>query len=143
MGAGVACAGVLAWLVALSVFDIRTRRLPNFLTLPGATVVLVGAAVAGRGVPAVLGAAALFAVYLVVHLIAPSAMGAGDVKLAIGLGALTGAFGVDVWAVAALAAPLLTAAVALIVVLRCAESTVPHGPSMCVAAAAGCALAVL
>ncbi len=36
-------------------------------------------------------------------------MGAGDVKLAIGIGALTGAFGVDVWALAALGAPLLTA----------------------------------
>ena len=47
--------------------------------------------------------------YLLVHLVAPAAMGAGDVKLAIGLGALTGCFGVDVWLLAALAAPLLTA----------------------------------
>jgi leader peptidase (prepilin peptidase) / N-methyltransferase len=143
MWAGAAGAGVLAWLVALSTFDIRARRLPNYLTLPGAAVVLVGAVVAGRGVAGVLGAAALFAVYLVVHLIMPSGMGAGDVKLAIGVGALTGAFGVDVWALAALAAPLLTAGWAIVVMLRRAESTVPHGPSMCVAAAAGCALAVL
>ena len=62
-------------------------------------------------------------------------MGAGDVKLAIGVGALTGAFGPDVWLLAALAAPLLTAlwAVAL---ASAAGSAVPHGPSMCVAAAA-------
>ena len=136
-------AGVLAWLVALSAFDIRERRLPNYLTLPGAALVLVGAAVAGRTLAAVLGAAALFAVYLVVHLLAPSAMGAGDVKLALGVGALTGAFGVDVWILAALAAPLLTAAWAIGVTVRGIESTVPHGPSMCVAAVAGCALAVL
>ena len=143
MGAGVACTGVLLWLVALSAFDIRTRRLPNFLTLPGAAVMLVGAALLGRGVPAVLGAAALFAVYLVVHLIAPSGMGAGDVKLAIGVGALTGTFGIDVWALSALAAPMLTAGWAVVITLRRPASTVPHGPSMCLAAACGCALAVL
>ncbi|HJT93678.1 MAG TPA: A24 family peptidase [Mycobacterium sp.] len=143
MGAGLAGAGLLAWLVALSAFDIRERRLPNCLTLPGAAVVLIVAVAAGRGVPALLGSAALFAVYLVVHLAAPAAMGAGDVKLAIGVGALTGSFGIDVWALSAFVAPLLTAAWAIVAVIRRTESTVPHGPSMCVAAAAGCALAVL
>jgi leader peptidase (prepilin peptidase) / N-methyltransferase len=143
MGAGIAGACALAWLVVLSVYDIQTRRLPNVLTLPGAAVVLIVAVVAGRAVPALLGGAALFAVYLVVHVVAPAAMGAGDVKLAIGVGALTGSFGVDVWALAALAAPLLTAAWAIVAVIRRMESTVPHGPSMCAAAAASCALAVL
>jgi leader peptidase (prepilin peptidase)/N-methyltransferase len=66
-------------------------------------------------------------------------MGAGDVKLAIGTGALTGAFGMDVWTVSAVAAPLLTGVVAL---FRPANSTVPHGPSMCLSAAAATALAV-
>ena len=136
-----ACA--LVWLAALCVCDIRERRLPNVLTLPGAAAALVVAAVAGRGLGALLGAVALFAVYLVVHVLAPSAMGAGDVKLAIGVGALTGAFGVDVWILAALAAPLLTAAWATVAVIRRMESTVPHGPSMCLAAVAACALAVL
>ncbi len=134
---------MLAWLVALSAFDIRSRRLPNYLTLPGAAVMLLGATVLGRGGAAVLGAVALFAVYLVVHLITPSGMGAGDVKLAIGVGALTGTFGIDVWAASALAAPLLTAGFAVVIALRRAASTVPHGPSMCLAAAGGCALAVL
>lgn len=135
-------AGVLAWLVALSVFDIRSRRLPNFLTLPGAAVMLLGATVLGRGGAAVLGAVALFAVYLVVHMIAPSGMGAGDVKLAIGVGALTGTFGMDVWALSALAAPMLTAGWAVVVTLRRTASTVPHGPSMCLAAAVATSLAV-
>jgi leader peptidase (prepilin peptidase) / N-methyltransferase len=142
MGAGVAGVCVLVWLVVLSCVDIRDRRLPNCLTIPGAIVILVAAAAAGRGMPAVLGAAALFAVYLVVHLLAPAAMGAGDVKLAIGIGALTGSFGVDVWALAALGAPLITAAWAIVAVVRRSTSTVPHGPSMCLAAAAACALAV-
>lgn len=123
---------VLAWLAALSAFDIKQRRLPNWLTLPGAVVVVVGAVIAGRGTAALGGGLALFAAYLLVHLLAPAAMGAGDVKLALGIGALTGAFGVDVWLLAALAAPLLTSAVALV---SRAKATVPHGPSMCAAAA--------
>ena len=48
-----------------------------------------------------LGAVALFAVYALVHLVSPAAMGAGDVKLAVGIGAMTGAFGIDVWMLAA------------------------------------------
>src|SRR6476619_3778444 len=127
MGAGVAGVCVLVWLVVLSCVDIRDRRLPNRLTIPAA----------------IIGAAALFIVYLAVHLVAPESMGAGDVKLAIGIGALTGAFGVDVWTLAALGAPLLTAAWAVFAVVRRSASTVPHGPSMCVAAVAACALAVL
>jgi leader peptidase (prepilin peptidase) / N-methyltransferase len=109
--------------------------------MPGAAVVLAVALLAGRGVPALLGAAALFAVYLVVHVLTPGAMGAGDVKLAIGVGALTGAFGADVWLLAALAAPLLTAGWAIVVMLCRNGSTVPHGPSMCLGTVAACALA--
>jgi len=140
MGAEVACVCVLAWLVVLSVYDIRDRRLPNWLTVPGAIVILVGAAWAGRGTSALAGAVVLFGLYLVAHVIAPAAMGAGDVKLAIGVGGLTGGFGVDVWVLAALGAPLLTAVYAL---LRRPESAVPHGPSMCLAAAGAAALAVM
>ena len=69
-------------------------------------------------------------------------MGAGDVKLAVGVGALTGAFGADVWVLAALAAPLLTAVVGAVTMIKDADSTVPHGPSMCMAAAGAIALAV-
>jgi leader peptidase (prepilin peptidase)/N-methyltransferase len=139
VGEAVAAVSVLVWLTALSVYDIRERRLPNWLTLPGAVAVLALSAAMGQGRPAVLGALALGALYLVVHLLAPTAMGAGDVKLAIGVGALTGACGVDVWVLAALGAPLLTAAVALVTRTK---SAVPHGPSMCVAAAAAAGLAL-
>ena len=143
MEAGVAGVCVLGWLVALSVYDIRQRRLPNWLTMPGAGVILATAALHGRGAPAALGAAGLFAVYAVVHLASPAAMGAGDVKLAIGIGALTGSVGFDVWVLAALGAPLLTAIWASVALACRLESTVPHGPSMCLATASACALAVL
>jgi leader peptidase (prepilin peptidase)/N-methyltransferase len=135
-----AAAGVslFAWMSALSVIDIRRHRLPNALTLPGAAVVLVVAAVCGHGLAAVVGAVALAGTYLVVHLVAPAAMGAGDVKLALGLGALTGAFGADVWALAAVGAALLTALCGLLTGLR----RLPHGPSMCLASAAAVLLAI-
>ena len=59
-GAGV-CVVVLVWLAALSVYDMRQRRLPNWLTLPGAAVILLVAALAGRGLPRAGRAAALSA----------------------------------------------------------------------------------
>jgi len=138
----VACACVLAWFVALTVYDIRQRRLPNALTLPGAVVVLAVAVVTGRGVPAIVGALALTLLYLGAHLVAPAGMGAGDVKLAVGVGALTGSFGADAWVLAALGAPVLTVLWAVAVAFRGMDSTVPHGPSMCAAAAVAVALVV-
>ena len=122
---GVGIAGGLCWLLAMSAYDIAERRLPNWLTLPGAVLVLAVACAAGRGGQALA-----------------AAMGGGDVKLAVGLGAMTGAFGVDVWLLAALAAPLLTAVLALGVAAR-GNRTVPHGPSMCLASAAAVALVVV
>ena len=134
---------VLLWLAVLSVYDIRERRLPNWLTMPGAAVILVAAGMLGRGNPALIGAVALFALYALVHVVSPSAMGAGDVKLAIGIGALTGAFGSDVWVLAALGAPLLTAVCAVVALLFRSGPTVPHGPSMCLAAVVASALVVV
>jgi len=133
---------VLLWAVVLAVFDVRHRRLPNVLTLPGAVAVLGVALLWGRGLPALAGALALAGLYLVVHLGVPSGLGAGDVKLALGVGGLTGAFGPDVWLLAALGAPVLTAMVAVGVALRHRTATVPHGPSMCLASLAAAALVV-
>ena len=141
MAAGLLAVGVVAWFTALCAFDIRHRRLPNALTVPGAVAVLCGAAVAGRGWPALAGAATLLAVYLLVHLAAPAGLGAGDVKLAPGLGGLTGAFGVDVWMLAAVGAPLLTGLLAVAALARGRSDPVPHGPSMCVSASLAIAAA--
>ncbi|BBX25979.1 prepilin peptidase [Mycolicibacterium alvei] len=128
-----------AWLLALSGYDIAERRLPNWLTFPGAVLVLGVATLGGRGLAALAGAATLSVLYLLVHLVSPRAMGGGDVKLAVGLGAMTGAFGIDVWLLAALAAPMFTAVLAFVAAVR-GIRTVPHGPSMCAASAAAVAL---
>ena len=136
-----ACGAVLVWAAALIHIDVRDRRLPNALTVPGAVTILAAAAVCGRSGPSLAGAAVLAGIYLAVHLVAPHAMGAGDVKLALALGALTGAFGSAVWALAALGAPLLTAITGTVSVVRGRGTTVPHGPAMCVASLAAAALA--
>ena len=136
------CAAVIAWAAALSVTDIRRRRLPNALTLPGAVAILAGAAAVGSGIPALLGGLALAGLYLLVHLADPTGIGAGDVKLALGLGALTGAYGFPAWFLGALGAALLTVVVGVVAILRHHSTCVPHGPSMCVASLAATGLAV-
>ena len=133
----------LLWMVALTWYDVRQRRLPNRLTLPGFAVIMLVAAGSGHGPAAALGAGLLAVVYLLVHAAAPTALGAGDVKLALGLGALTGCFGGDVWLLAAIGAPLLTAVIGVVARLGWSATSVPHGPSMCVASAAALALAQL
>lgn len=127
------------WLLALTVVDLREHRLPNALTLPGAAVVLAVAAGCGRGWPALVGALVLAGCYLVIHLLAPAGMGAGDIKLALGLGGLAGALGVAVWSLAALGAPLLTAGWGLLSGRR----VLPHGPAMCLATGAATAMSLL
>jgi leader peptidase (prepilin peptidase)/N-methyltransferase len=141
-----ACLAVLAWTAALSVIDLRERRLPNMLTLTGAAVILAVCAGCGRGPAAMLGAAALAGLYLAVHLVDPAGIGGGDVKLAVGLGAMTGALGAPVWLLAALGAPVLTAMLGAMTALirrsRLVGTAVPHGPSMCLASLAAVAPAL-
>ena len=138
----IAFAAVAGWLIALSVHDLRYRRLPNLLTLPGGVVILVVAALTGHGLEALLGALALTGIYAVVHLGAAGALGAGDVKLAVGVGGLTGAFGVQAWALCAIGASLLTGLWGGVRVLRGVRTPVPHGPAMCLTAAAAVVMAL-
>lgn len=156
---------LIIWSAVLSIIDIRTRRLPDALTLPGALVVVVLAAVEGHGLVAAAGALLLAGPYLAVHLISPPACGGGDVKLALGTGAAAACGGAHSWVWAALAAPVLTAAAGtgallgprlagllphgatertrhvipgLVIGRRTGGPpvTVPHGPAMCLATVA-------
>lgn len=127
-----------AWLLALTAWDLTAQRLPNALTLPGAAAVIAVATASGSGAAAVAGALPLAAAYLLIHLLSPAGLGAGDVKLALGLGALTGAFGAAAWTSAALGAPLLT----LLWAVATGRRAVPHGPAMCAASAAAVAVAL-
>ncbi|GHB55895.1 prepilin peptidase [Streptomyces viridiviolaceus] len=86
--------------VLLAVVDLRVRRLPDPLTLPlaGAALALLGLTAlvpehAGEWTTALLGALALGAGYFVLWFINPAGMGFGDVKLALGAGAVLGWYG--------------------------------------------------
>lgn len=130
---------LFGWCAALSVADLRWRRLPNPLTLGGVVVILGYALAHGQGTAAAAGALLLAGPYLVVHLAAPAACGAGDVKLAVGLGAAAACGSAGAWVWAALAAPVLTALLGVVAILvrtcriRAAPGPrpLPHGPSMC------------
>lgn len=138
----------LGWLaVAAGAVDLMRHRLPDALTLPALPLALLLVAPLGSActVRAVGGGAVLFGAHLVVRIVAPAAMGAGDVKLAAPVGAVLGAVSwpaLLVWAI--LAAVLTTVAACAGVLLarsgrRAAEehgggTGVPHGPSMLIAA---------
>jgi prepilin peptidase CpaA len=89
--------GVEAVLIPLvlgaAVFDVRYRRIPNWLTVTGvlAGLALNGFLAQGRPglfVSSLLGLAIAFGVYFVLY--ALRAMGAGDVKLMAAVGAIVG-----------------------------------------------------
>ncbi|SQI28917.1 prepilin peptidase [Rhodococcus coprophilus] len=136
------------WSVGLATVDILVRRLPNVLTLGGGVAVLSVASITGHGSAALAGAALMTAPMLVVHLVSPRSLGAGDVKLAVALGGAAAVAGARAWLVAALLPSVLTvlAAAVLGVVHRRvprpdpAPPGVPHGPSMCAAAMLGLCL---
>ncbi|MGY4099192.1 prepilin peptidase [Nocardia sp. R16R-3T] len=138
----IAFALLVAWCSVLAFCDIRQRRLPNALTTSGAVIIFGYALFTTQFTAAVVGAVLLAMPYLLVHLIAPGTLGAGDVKLAVGLGAVAALGGAQVWVWAALAAPVLTATVGLAVLAhwwirsgtdRAGPHALPHGPAMCLA----------
>ncbi len=86
--------------VLLAVVDVRVRRLPDPLTLPLAATALALLGVtalvpehAGQWTTALLGTLALGAGYFVLFLVNPAGMAFGDVKLALGAGAVLGWYG--------------------------------------------------
>ncbi len=70
--------------------DVRARRIPNAIVLPGALAALVLHAVGGTGVGQALGGLALGLAFLL-PMYALRLMGAGDVKLLAMVGAFVGA----------------------------------------------------
>lgn len=80
-------------LAVAAVSDLRSRRIPNVLTVPALLVALVLASFGGPGgVLHALGGAGL-ALLVSLPLLALSGMGGGDAKLLIAVGAFTGADG--------------------------------------------------
>jgi leader peptidase (prepilin peptidase) / N-methyltransferase len=123
----------LGWLgVAAGSVDVLHRRLPDALTVPAipAGLVLlapVGPVAVGRGVA---GAAVALSLYGVLHLLSPTSLGAGDVKLAGSLGAALTGLSWSATLLAAVLAGLVTVGLALLT----RQPVVPHGPGMLAAA---------
>lgn len=135
-------------LVALSVIDLRERRLPDRIVLPataaGFALLVLGAI--GDGEPehivgALAGAATFAGLLLVLHLASPGGMGFGDVKLGVLLGLYLGAMGLGLVVWGMLLGSLLGVVAALPVAVRTRDrrAGIPFGPAL----AAGNVLALL
>lgn len=134
----VAAALAVGLLLPAAVTDVVERRLPDAWTAAATVALLVAwataAAIGGAssspwsiGVGAVVFAGPL----LVVHLVSPHAMGFGDVKVALVLGAAAGM--ID-WRLG-LVALTLAAGLAGAAGIACRARTVPFGPFLVVATA--------
>ncbi|WP_369133085.1 A24 family peptidase [Modestobacter sp. I12A-02662] len=136
--------------VLLAVVDARHRLLPDRVVLPalaaGAVLLTLAAAATGEWTAllrALLGAAAMFAGFLVLAVLSPSGLGMGDVKLAAVLGLHLGWLGWDAVLVGAVAGFVVQAGGALVLLaLRRVrrDSDLPFGPAMLVGAAVAVAL---
>ncbi|MFF3165228.1 MULTISPECIES: prepilin peptidase [unclassified Streptomyces] len=133
--------------VLLAAVDVRVRRLPDPLTLPLAAagpgllaLVALLPEHAGDWLTALYGTLALGGGYLVLFLVNPSGMGFGDVKLALGMGAVLGWYGWPVLLLGAFAGFLLGALYggALVLARRAGRGTaIPFGPFLIAGAFAG------
>jgi leader peptidase (prepilin peptidase)/N-methyltransferase len=133
--------------IALALIDLDVKRLPDVLTLPSyvvGAVLLAGAALLGSDsgnlVRALLGAAALFAIYFALAFAYPAGMGFGDVKLSGVLGLYTAWIGWSAWAAGLLVGFFLGGffGIGLILVKKGGRKTaVPFGPFMLVGALVG------
>ncbi|WP_146339232.1 A24 family peptidase [Nesterenkonia sp. NBAIMH1] len=133
--------------MALALIDLDTHRLPNALTLglliTGAASFTLAAGLLGQWGQlgrAALGALLLFLLYLCLWLIAPRGMGAGDVKLAPGLGLFLAWHSWGALAAGAIAAFAIGTVFGLVRAAATGEgrrTRIPFGPSMLAGAALG------
>src|SRR5690606_309034 len=129
-----------AFAVPLAAVDLSRRRLPDALTMPAAVVVGVAVVVAallsssgGLVVSSAVGALGFFGCHWAMHRVRPASLGAGDVKLSGGLGAVLGAVGWPSVVVGALLAALTTGMLAVagrIAGIHAWRGGVPHGPGL-------------
>jgi leader peptidase (prepilin peptidase)/N-methyltransferase len=129
-GDGVIAAFVAFVLVQLAAIDFRERILPNRIVLPATAVVLVAhAAVSPRHI-AVYVVAALVAggAFLLPAMLRPGALGMGDVKLAMMLGAALGAKTVTALTLGLFVAGLFAIGIVLVRGRAAMKSDIPLGP---------------
>lgn len=144
---------VSAFAVPLVFADLRHLRLPNVLTFAAypmvAAAIAVAAAFGGASLAlhAALGGLVFGGAHVVMHLLSPNSLGAGDVKLAGSIGAVLGAAGWVALVAGACLAAMITAALSMLSLLSRWLSVhssvrdrfggwrrgVPHGPGLLLA----------
>jgi leader peptidase (prepilin peptidase)/N-methyltransferase len=139
----IAFAHLAAVLAVACLVDVKVRRLPDAVVVPGIVIgalLLVGGALAdGNGSAlgqAALGAALVGAVLFALHLISPAGLGFGDVKLGVLLGLHTGYLGVQVAFVGLALGAVIGALVGVAVAVgtRDRRATFAFGPALALGA---------
>jgi leader peptidase (prepilin peptidase)/N-methyltransferase len=130
---GVMVVVALAFGGSAAIVDARSGRIPDRLVLAALVPILAvvtSSAIAGTGLPALgavaLGGLAFGGPVLIVHVVAPSSLGFGDVKLAAALGAALGLIEPGLGLLALCVASAATAAVGLMRRRR----SLPFGPGL-------------
>jgi leader peptidase (prepilin peptidase)/N-methyltransferase len=132
---GLSWGAVQGLLVVIAAEDLRTRRIPNAMTVPACLVTILLRIVFASSELRVtlLAGAAAFVVFLGLAIAARGGFGMGDVKLAGLLGLLLGAS-----VVPALLIGTVVGAIASLVILlrsRSRRATFAYGPYLCLGAA--------
>ncbi|MFP7365670.1 prepilin peptidase [Corynebacterium callunae] len=121
------------WCAVLSFYDLRWRRLPNFLTLPGAAVINVTAAVQD---PLWIAGGLVWAGLYFITALVVGGIGGGDIKFALGLGTVVASAGLGALMLAIVGSSLLSVLLGGMVRVYSRHPGrlyIPHGPSMALA----------
>jgi leader peptidase (prepilin peptidase)/N-methyltransferase len=136
---GIATVISMSWISGAAVFDRLCRRLPDALLALGGLAVVMAAAVHllhgnSVAVASVGRSAAVWSFpFLVTHLVAPTALGFGDVKAAAVIGA---ALGLTLPVIASVAAMIVGMAAAASVGMASRRPTIALGPYLALGAIA-------
>ena len=115
---------------SIAVVDLRSRRIPNLLSFPGVLVsLMLGTFWPGIGFTwAVTGAAVGFGILSIIWMMPGNTIGAGDVKLGAGIGAIAGFPIVILGLVVAISIVGATAILLLLTRTLSRKDNIPFGP---------------
>ena len=127
---GIATALYILVFGSIAIVDLRSRQIPNLLSFPGVIVSLVlGTFWPGIGFTwAVTGAAVGFGILSIIWITPGMTIGAGDVKLGAGIGAMTG-FPLIIFGLVVAISIAGTAAILLLLTRTLSrDDNIPFGP---------------
>ncbi len=122
-----------AVLVAVTVTDLESRRIPNRIVIPAAVAAVAARTAIDPSARWALGSVVCGGLLLVLALVYPAGLGMGDVKLALFLGAWLGWYGLLAIVLGVLSGfvPAL-----LLLVTRGRRSALPYAPFLAIGAVA-------